>query len=104
MELSSDVEMQKVTREAQEFFENVLCDYEPMFVSDEATIWDVSVSTADELLEQCSKYYGKVLSEDDLNLPLWKLLRQLNEGRAVTKSSRVPQVSILRHGKLEARS
>ena len=87
MKLSSDVEMQNVSREAQEFFENVLCDYKPMFVSDEATIWDLSVSTADELLELCSKYYGKVLSVDDLKQPLWKLLLQLNEGRTVTKPS-----------------
>jgi hypothetical protein len=77
MEFSLDTEMQKVSREAQEFFEKVLFDEEPVFVSDEATVWDVSMSTADELLERCSKYYGKSLSEDDLKQPLWKLLRQL---------------------------
>jgi hypothetical protein len=87
MEFSSDVEMQKVSREAQEFFEKVLFDEEPTFVSDEATIWDVSTSTADELLERCSKSYGKVLSVDDLKQPLWKLLRQVNEGRNVATPS-----------------
>jgi hypothetical protein len=81
MKFSSDVEMQKVAREAQEFFEKVLFDEEPAFVSDEATVWDVSMSTADELLQRCSKYYGKSLSVEDLKQPLWKLLRQLNEGR-----------------------
>jgi len=81
MEFSSDVEMQKVFREAQEFFEKVLSDEEPLFVSDEATIWDVSMSTADDLLERCSRYYGKPLTVQDLKQPLWKLLRQLNEGR-----------------------
>jgi len=54
MEFNSDVEMQKVSREAREFFEKVLSDEEPVFVSDEATIWDVSMTTADELLERCS--------------------------------------------------
>jgi hypothetical protein len=47
----------------------------------------VSMSTADELLERCSKYYGKVLSVDDLKQPLWKLLRQVNEGRNVATPS-----------------
>jgi hypothetical protein len=39
MELSSDVEMQKVTGLAQEFFEKDLYDEEPAFVSDEATVF-----------------------------------------------------------------
>lgn len=81
MEFSSDAEMQKVSRQAQEFFEKVLFDEEPVFVSDEATVWDVSMATGDELLERCSTYYGKVLSLEDLKQPLWKLLRHLNEGR-----------------------
>lgn len=81
MEFSSDAEMQKVSHEAQEFFEKILFDEEPVFVSDEATVWDVSMSTGDELLERCSTYYGKALSVEDLKKPLWKLLRQLNEGR-----------------------
>jgi hypothetical protein len=81
MEFSSDVEMQKVSREAREFFEKVLSDEEPVFVSDEATVWDVSMTTADDLLERCSKYYGKSLTVEDLKQPLWKLLRQLNERR-----------------------
>jgi replication-associated recombination protein RarA len=81
MKFSSDVEMQRVSREAQEFFDKVLFDEQSIFVSDEATIWDVSTSTAEDLLERCSKYYGKSLSVEDLKQPLWKLLRQLNEGR-----------------------
>jgi hypothetical protein len=87
MEFSSDVEMQKVSREAQEFFEKILFDEEPTFVSDEATVWDVSTSTADELLERCSKSYGKAFSVDDLKQPLWKLLRQINEERNFTTPS-----------------
>jgi hypothetical protein len=39
MEFSSDVEMRRVSLEAQEFFEKVLYDEEPLFVSDEATLW-----------------------------------------------------------------
>ena len=34
--------MQKIPELTQEFFEHVLYDEEPLFISDEATIWDVS--------------------------------------------------------------
>jgi hypothetical protein len=81
MEFSSDIEMQKASREAQEFFALILPDEQPLFVSDEATIWDVSTSTAEEILTRCSRYYGKNLSVADLKQPLWKLLKKLNDGR-----------------------
>lgn len=82
MEFVSNVEMQKVSREAEELFKNVLSDEDPLFVSDEATIWDVSSApTADELLTRLSTYYGTSLSLNDLKLPLWKLLRKLSEER-----------------------
>jgi len=82
MEFGSDVEMQKLTSEAREFFEKILYDEEPIFASDEATIFDVSTSSAEELSERCTKYYGKAVSLDDLKQPLWKLLRRLHEGRS----------------------
>ena len=44
MEYSSDSETRKLPAEAQEFFERILFDEEPIFVSDEATIFDVSTS------------------------------------------------------------
>jgi hypothetical protein len=50
MDFSPEVEMQRVSREAHEFFEKILFDEEPMFVSDAATIWGVSVTTADGTL------------------------------------------------------
>ena len=81
MELGSDVQMQRLSREAREFFEKVLYDEEPVLVSDEASILDVSTSSIEELTERCAKQYGKNLSPEDLKQPLWKLLRQLNQGR-----------------------
>lgn len=78
MEFSSDIEMQKIPELTQRFFEHVLYDEEPLFISDEATIWDVSMATAEELIRRCSQYYGKPVSEADLAQPLWKLIRQLN--------------------------
>jgi len=76
---SSDLEMKKIPELTREFFEHVLYDEEPLFVSDEATIWDVSMSTTQELISRCRKYYKKTVSVADLGQPLWKLIRQLNE-------------------------
>ena len=80
MEFSSDVEMKKIAGLARQFYENILDD-EPFFVSDEATAWSVSGSEPEELLGRITEYYGKTVSMADLQQPLWKLIRQLNEGR-----------------------
>ncbi len=85
MEFSSDVEMRKVSREAQEFFEKVLYDEEPLFVSDEATLWSVSMSDVADVLGRCSKHYGVPVSLEDTQQPFWKLLRMLNDKRAAFK-------------------
>lgn len=83
---SSDIEMQKIPELTQEFLEHVLYDEEPLFISDEATIWDVSMTTAEELISRISQYYKKPLSVADLAQPLWKLIRQLNEGSERSES------------------
>ena len=74
---SSDSEMQKIPELTQEFFEHVLYDEEPLFISDQATIWDVSMSTGGELISRISRYYKKPVSVAELAQPLWKLIRQL---------------------------
>jgi hypothetical protein len=82
MEFSSDEKMQPSERLAREFFEQVLSgEYEPVFVGDEATIWDVSMETPEELLRRCSEHYRTSVSIEDLKQPLWKLILQLNERR-----------------------
>lgn len=81
MEFSSEVEIQKIPELVQEFFERVLFDEEPLFVGDEATIWDVSMATPEELVRRCSEYYRTTVSSEDLKQPLWKLISQLNEKR-----------------------
>ena len=80
MEFSSDLEMKKIPELADEFYEHILDD-PPFFVSDEATIYSVSGAEIDELLARISKHYRRTVSEADLKQPLWKLIRQLNEGR-----------------------
>ena len=68
---------------AREFFENVLYDEEPLFVSDEAKVWDVSMSSPEELASRCARYYGVSVSMEHFNRPLWQLLHFLNANRAV---------------------
>ncbi len=92
MKFSSDNEMQKIPELTQEFFEHVLYDEETLFISDEATIWDVSMTTAEELISRCSQYYKKPVSVADLAQPLWKLIRQLNEGSDPANRSRETSV------------
>ena len=83
MEFGADEEMRRISRLAHEFFEHVLRDeYEPLFVGDEATVRDVSMATPEELRRRCSLHYGISVSLNDLNQPLWKLLSELNGGRA----------------------
>jgi hypothetical protein len=81
MEFSSDTKMKQIEELAREFFDNVVRDEQPIFVSDEATIWDVSMAAPDELLKACSDYYRTPISMDDLKLPLWQLIPSLNERR-----------------------
>ena len=82
MEFSSDAEMKKIPELATEFFEQVLFDEERFFVSDEATIWDCSISEPEELVKRCSAYYRTQVSTDDFKQPLWKLILELNQRRS----------------------
>lgn len=77
MEFSSSVQMEKVADLAQIFFDRVLYDEEPLFVSDEATVWDVSMLSPEELITRILKRYGKTVSMADLGQPFWKLLLTL---------------------------
>ena len=52
MEFSPDLQMQTIADLACEFFEHVLFDEEPLFVSDDATIFDVSMSGPEELMKR----------------------------------------------------
>ena len=88
LEFSSDVEMKKIAKLAEEFYKNILDEGdEPFFVSDEATVWGVWMYEAEELIRRVCQYYGKPVTMDDLKQPFWKLLRQLNEGRGRVANS-----------------
>ncbi len=81
MDFASDNEIQQLQSMVQELFNLVLYDEEPIFISDEATIFDVSMSSPEELLDRFSRYYRVTISRADLSLPLWKLLREINARR-----------------------
>src|ERR1700681_4675888 len=59
MEFSPSAEMDKIQDLTDDFFEHVLYDEKPLFVSDEATIWDVSTSEAPDLIIRLSQHYQK---------------------------------------------
>jgi len=80
-EFSSNERMLEISELAEELFQHVLYDEEPLFVSDEATIWDVSMAGPEEVIRRCSDYYGVPVSMEDLKQPLWKLLPQLDAAR-----------------------
>lgn len=68
MEFSPDVQVRKHAELFDELFERVLWNEEPFFVSDEATIYDVSTASPEELLRRLSEYYGVQRLPRDLRM------------------------------------
>lgn|GEM_PF-3065782 len=80
-EFSSDERIRKIPALVQEFLKHVLDGAEPFFVSDEATVLDVSMASPEELIRKCSEYARKSVTLEDLKQPLWKLLPRLSAMR-----------------------
>jgi hypothetical protein len=89
LEFSPAKKMSQVSGLVDELFEKVLYDEDPLFISDEATLWGVSMGDVDEVLERCRTYYGVPVSLEETQLePLWKLLKLLDERRRAKSASR----------------
>ncbi len=88
--LGSNTQLTKISTLAEEFFEHVLQEEDPPFVSDDATVWDVSLCSTRELVERCSRHYGTPVSELELDQPLWKLIRMLDLQRAIAAERPAP--------------
>jgi hypothetical protein len=85
LEFAPDTQIRKVSRLVTELFQKVLKDEEPLFVSDEATLWSVSMSDPNDVLERFRKYYGVSVSfEETHQQPLWKLLLVIDDRRKAT--------------------
>jgi hypothetical protein len=82
VEFARDDETKKIPDLVKELFEHVLYDEDPNFwISDEATIWEVSMAAPQDLLLRVNKYYGMPVTIEGLKQPLWKLLPQLKARR-----------------------
>jgi hypothetical protein len=78
MDYTPDFEMRKISDLTQDLFEHALSEERPRVVCDEATMWDVSMLAPADLRTRLSQHYHRPVSMEDLRLPLWRLLRQLN--------------------------
>ena len=81
MEFAPDDRTRAIQPLLDALFREVLYDEEPLFISDEATLLDLSMSHPDEIVRRCGAYYGADVSEGDLRVPLWRLLPVLEEQR-----------------------
>jgi hypothetical protein len=82
LKFADDDRMREREALALEFFANILApDEEPAFVSDEATLLDVSLAPEEELIEKINGYYGRQLTRSDLRRSFWLLLEDLNGTR-----------------------
>jgi hypothetical protein len=85
IKLADDDHMRDLEPLAQEFYEHVLRpDEEPGFVSDEATLLDISLAPAELLIDKIKSHYGKTVTKFDLRRSFWSLLVDLNADRPPT--------------------
>ena len=49
----------------------------PLFISDEATLFDVCTLTPEEIVERLATHYGRRVQLTELRLPIWKLVDRL---------------------------
>ncbi len=81
MEFTSQVQIQKIPNLVQEFFEHVLPDEKPLFVGDEATVFDVSMSPPDELIKRFYQAGGALfVGEADVDSRVPHLSAKLKGG------------------------
>jgi len=74
-ELASSDEINIRLNDAHEFYFNILDPEEqPFFVSDEASIFDISSDSEEYLIKKCFDYYGVKLTCEQLTLPFWQVL------------------------------
>jgi len=82
LNFAEDEHMKQLEPLAEEFYDRILRpDEDPGFVSDEASVLDLSLAPEEQLIEKISAYYGKPVSRFDLRRPFWSFLTDLNAER-----------------------
>jgi IS1 family transposase len=80
--IASTIEMDKRKEKAQEFYDAILDSYEhPWLVTDEASLYDITLDEDDDLIERIYKFYGYKIESSQLSMPFWKLLDLLENKR-----------------------
>ncbi len=60
------------------FFKGVMLDTEPLFISNESTIWDFDLGIAEDIQHRCSVFAGRPVELHELSLPLWQLIPRIS--------------------------
>jgi hypothetical protein len=83
IQLADDEHMRGLEPLAEEFYESILRpDEELGFVSDEASLLDISLAPEEQLIEKIKAHYGKTITKFDLRRSFWSLLTDLNTNRS----------------------
>lgn len=78
VKLAGDTEIQARASRVEQLLRHVCDDEEfPWFVSDEATIYDVSTLSDGEIASRLESAYRVPIDPASLRLPIWKLLDKL---------------------------
>lgn len=84
IQLAEDEHMRGLEQLAEEFYESILRpDEDPGFVSDEASLMDISLAPEELLIEKIKSHYGKTMTRFDLRRSFWSLLIDLNTDRTL---------------------
>jgi len=76
--LANDENVQRHRAEVERLLRVVCEDDEvPWFVSDEATVFDVSTASEVDLMQRIATAFGESVTAHDLRLPLWRLATRL---------------------------
>ena len=82
IDLADDAHMRGLETLAEEFYDNILRpNEEPGFVSDDASLLDISLAPEELLITRIKTHYGRTVMGSDLRKSFWVLLTDLNNSR-----------------------
>lgn len=73
VELADDAEMAMRKPQAERFFAaiGISEEYRPVFVSDEAALYDIQLEDDALVINRVRKHYGVTITTDDFRVPFW---------------------------------